>query len=96
MTNKVPPPSTTITGGSANGGWITVTGSGGNIGFGAVSYNPFYFDSDSSETIVPAPPKPQDFKDGCTCIKCKELYPFAIPSEKDGITLICWACKNGY
>ncbi len=31
-------------------------------------------------------------KDGCTCKKCKEHYPYAEPNQKDG-TLVCYACR---
>lgn len=31
-------------------------------------------------------------KDGCSCKKCKEHYPYAEPNQKDG-TLICYACR---
>jgi hypothetical protein len=34
-------------------------------------------------------------KDGCTCKKCKELYPFAEPNQDDG-TLICYKCRVGW
>ena len=34
-------------------------------------------------------------KDGCTCKKCKELYPYAEPNQDDG-TLICYKCRAGW
>ncbi len=51
-------------------------------------------------TIPPMPKKvakvkPNDGRDGCDCVRCKEFYPFAEPNQEDG-TLICFACRNGY
>ena len=34
-------------------------------------------------------------KDGETCKKCKEFYPFAEPNQEDG-TLVCYSCRHGY
>lgn len=31
-------------------------------------------------------------KDGCTCKKCQEFYPYAEPNQKDG-TLVCYGCR---
>lgn len=31
-------------------------------------------------------------KDGCTCIKCKELYPYADPPDPK--KFVCYACKH--
>lgn len=32
-------------------------------------------------------------KDGYICTKCRELFPYAEPNQKDG-TLICYSCRN--
>lgn len=34
-------------------------------------------------------------KDGETCKKCLEFYPFAEPNQEDG-TLVCYSCRHGY
>ena len=34
-------------------------------------------------------------KDGCSCKKCKEFYPYAQANQDDG-TLICYACRKGW
>lgn len=34
-----------------------------------------------------------DDRDGLTCKRCKEFYPYSISNQDDG-TLICWSCKN--
>ncbi len=32
-------------------------------------------------------------KNGCTCKKCGEIYPYAEPNQKDG-SFKCWSCRN--
>lgn len=46
----------------------------------------------ASTTEVPTKPVPKSYKDGCTCKKCKEVYPYAEPNQPDE-TLICYACR---
>lgn len=33
------------------------------------------------------------YENGCTCVKCGELYPQAEPNQPDG-TLICYSCRR--
>lgn len=33
-------------------------------------------------------------KDGCSCKKCKELYPYADPPDPE--KFICYACRIGW
>jgi hypothetical protein len=39
----------------------------------------------------PATPKEKN-KDGCTCKKCQEFFPYAESNQDDG-SLICYGCK---
>lgn len=32
-------------------------------------------------------------KDGCVCTKCRELFAYAEPNQKDG-TFKCFSCRN--
>lgn len=34
--------------------------------------------------------------DGCFCVKCKNFFPYAIPNQDDGITMICWSCRSNF
>ena len=49
---------------------------------------------DALDGAVPVEEKKPN-KDGCSCIKCEEFYPFGEPNQSDG-TLICWSCRNRY
>lgn len=71
-----------ITGQWITGSIITITGAGGGGGGG----------------VLPPPPEEivnVEYKDGCSCKKCKEFYEFAEPNQEDG-TLVCWSCRHGY
>lgn len=34
------------------------------------------------------------YKNGMCCKKCRELFPYAEPNQKDG-SLICYKCRHG-
>ena len=74
--------------------WTFITGN--PPGTSITQNNQGFFTYNPVETEETASPTPRVFKDGCVCVRCKELYPYAEPSEPDGVTLICWACKNGF
>lgn len=90
-----------------NGGAVTITGSGGTvtingqgitIGNAIVSSNtgtPFITWVNSQpqlELDLGEPEKKENF-DGCSCKKCKELFPYAELPE-DGSDFICWGCQH--
>ena len=54
-----------------------------------------YPDPADLAVIVPEKTSEKSEKDGCTCKKCNEFYPYATANQEDN-TLICWACRNGY
>lgn len=68
-----------------NGGF-TITIGGGGGGGGTLPPPP-------ADTIVEV--KKIKNKDGCSCRKCKEFFPYAEPNQEDG-TLVCWSCRHGY
>jgi len=37
--------------------------------------------------------KAEKKSDGCICLKCNELYPYAEPNQKDG-TFKCYSCRQ--
>jgi formylmethanofuran dehydrogenase subunit E len=37
--------------------------------------------------------EPKKNSEGCVCKKCKELYPYAEPNQKDG-SMICYSCRK--
>lgn len=41
----------------------------------------------------PAPALIPKKSDGCTCEKCKELFPYAEPNQKDG-SFKCYSCRT--
>ena len=46
----------------------------------------------STEEVSEEPPP----SNGCTCKKCLDIFPYAIPNQSDKKTFICWACRNGF
>lgn len=49
----------------------------------------FIGDGFQFDFVAPTPKS----KDGCTCTKCRELFPYAEPNRKDG-TFVCYSCRN--
>lgn len=41
--------------------------------------------------VIKQPPK--RYENGCSCVKCGELYPQSEPNQPDG-TLICYSCRR--
>lgn len=37
--------------------------------------------------------KTEKKSNGCVCLKCRELYPYAEPNQKDG-TFKCYSCRH--
>lgn len=55
----------------------------GKMGFILFSHHPF--------KIVK---QKRDYSAGLKCKSCREDFPFAVPNQPDGETLVCWGCRN--
>lgn len=90
--NSNPPKNKTIT--------INTTNTGSGNGFVNVvippnawfNYNPFGY---IPPTVDESTEEIKDDRDGCTCKKCKEFYPYAESNQKDK-SFVCYSCRNGY
>lgn len=51
------------------------------------------FDFDFDIGLPPEPALIPKKSNGCTCIKCQEIYPYAEPNQWDG-TFKCYSCRK--
>jgi hypothetical protein len=60
--------------------------------------NPAWIGIDYGKSVPEDKPKEKKKReqDGCTCVKCQNFYPYAIPNQEDGETLICYGCRTGF
>lgn len=82
---------------SSGNGTIFVGGTAASSGNFTITISQGWFSVGPWPTSIAESAKEQkkDNRDGCSCKKCKEFYPYSEPNQEDG-TLICYACRHGY
>lgn len=53
----------------------------------------FEFPEDDDFPVIVKKSKSKTKRNGCTCPKCGEIYPYAEPNQPDG-SFKCWSCRN--
>lgn len=53
----------------------------------------FSIEDDNCDDYAVIKQPSKSYENGCSCVKCGELYPQAEPNQPDG-TLICYSCRR--